>query len=145
LRRFALNEITMKRGRLSSADLAIIPFEPDVSPVSPPSNLKANERKLFCEIVASVPAYHFSVSDQYLLASFVRVTLVVDHAAKNLSKASDKTRPARMKVLDQAIKMQALLASKLRLTPQARVDSKVLARKHLAHRNGPVPWDENRA
>jgi hypothetical protein len=84
-------------------------------------------------VVGNAPPGQFSASAVYLLASFVRVTLIVDGAAKALDKATEKTRPTRMKTLDQGIKMQALLASKLRLTTQARVDPKALTRKHNNH------------
>jgi hypothetical protein len=52
-----------------------------------------------------------------LLTSFVRVTLVCDQASKALAKANDKTRSMRMKILEQAVKAQAMLVTKLRLAP----------------------------
>jgi hypothetical protein len=127
--------VSMKRGRPHPDDLKVIPLQPGDDRLHAPSNLKANEQRLFREVVASVPSNHFSASDIYLLVNFVRVTLIVDRAMKDLEESKPKDRPMRMKSLDQAIKMQSLLATKLRLTTQARADVKKLARAHLARSN----------
>jgi hypothetical protein len=63
------------------------------------------------------------------------VALIVDDATKSMAKADDKTRPVRMKILAEAIKVQALLASKLRLATQSRVDPRALSRKRLKSRS----------
>jgi hypothetical protein len=89
---------------------------------------------LFVEVVGNAPSGQFSASDVYLLISFVRVTLVCDHAVKALAKANDKTRATRMKMLDQAIKMQALLATKLRLATLSRLGPRTAGRQHDGHR-----------
>jgi len=36
------------------------------------------------------------------------------------------------------------LATKLRISPQSRVDPKTLARRHADAHTGPKPWDRNR-
>jgi hypothetical protein len=124
----------MKRGRPSVEDLNVIPLGPAMDRLQPPNNLKPNEARLFREVVANCPANHFAPADVYLLTNFVRTTLIVDRAMKDLEKSKLKERPARMKSLDQAIKMQSLLATKLRLTVQARADQRKLLRAHMAHR-----------
>lgn len=123
-----------QRGRRSSADLELNGAAPAGVRLVPPDILTSSEARLFREVVSSAPAGQFTASDVYLLCSFVRITLVCDDAAKSLAKATEKTRPIRMKILDQAVKMQALLASKLRLAPQARVSGRSLARASDAHR-----------
>ena len=123
-----------QRGRQSTADLEVNGTASVRANLRPPHHLTAKEAALFVEVVANAPAGQFGASDVYLLSSFVRVTLVCDHAAKALAKATDKNRPARMKMLDQAIKMQALLASKLRLATQSRIAPRTVGRAHDGHR-----------
>jgi hypothetical protein len=124
----------MKRGKPSAEDLKVISFEPAGDRLRPPANLKPNEARLFREVVASCPASQFGAADTYLLASFARITLLVDRAVRELDKARPKDRPARMKALDAAIKSQCLLATKLRLTTSSRHDVRKLSRQHSAHR-----------
>jgi hypothetical protein len=124
-----------QRGRRSSASKdGASPVESVGPNLRPPPHLSATEARLFNEVVANAPAGQFSASDVYLLTSFVRVTLVCDNAAKALAKANDKNRPTRMKMLDQAVKMQALLASKLRLATQSRIAPRTVGRAHDGHR-----------
>jgi len=61
------------------------------------------------------------------------VTKLAGRAARAAAKANDKTRQARFKMLDQAVKMQALLASKLRLATQSRIAPRTAGRAHDAH------------
>ena len=123
-----------QRGRQSAADLEVNGTASARASLRPPHHLTAKEAALFVEVVGNAPAGQFGATDVYLLSSFVRVTLVCDHAAKALAKATDKNRPARMKMLDQAIKMQALLASKLRLATQSRIAPRTVGRAHDGHR-----------
>ena len=109
-----------QRGKQSAASLEASPSESTRPTLRPPPHLSASEARLFNEVVTSAPSGQFSAGDVYLLTSFVRVTLVCDQAIKALAKANDKTRPTRMKMLDQGIKMQALLATKLRLATMSR-------------------------
>ena len=118
----------------SAASLGANSIEDTGPNLRPPHHLTATEARLFVEVVANAPSGQFSASDVYLLTSFVRVTLVCDHAVKALAKADDKTRPMRMKMLDQAIKMQALLATKLRLATLSRLGPRTAGRQHNAHR-----------
>jgi hypothetical protein len=131
----------LKRGKPSLQDLSVTPFTPDAVRVRPPQHLRATEAKLFREVVSHCPPSQFGPADQYLLSSFVRVTLIIDAATKDLAKSKPKDRAACMKALDQAIKSQCLLATKLRLTPLSRVDPKKLSRQHVAQRTGPPPWE----
>ena len=136
-----------QRGRQSAADLELTGIA-DVGPtLRPPSHLTAKETQLFCEVVANAPSGQFSLSDVYLLTSFVRVTLVCDQAVKALAKANDKNRPTRMKMLDQAVKMQALLATKLRLATMSRIGPRTAGRAHNEHRPSAyeMGWDFDNA
>ena len=123
-----------QRGRVSNVNVEVNGIASAGPNLRPPANLTAKEAKLFHEVVANAPSGQFSASDVYLLSSFVRVTLVCDDAAKALAKANDKNRPTRMKIMDQAVKAQALLASKLRLAPQSRISPRTVGRAHDGHR-----------
>ena len=105
-----------QHGRKSAASLDVEDTGDPMAVLRPPPYLSATETKLFVEVVANVPSGQFSASDVYLLTSFVRVTLLCHQAPKALAKATDKTRSQRVKILEQMVKMQALLATKLRLT-----------------------------
>jgi hypothetical protein len=129
-----------KLGRPSLGDHRVIPFQPADDRVQPPHDLKPDEVAVFREVVANCPRQQFSPSDSYLLASFARVKLIVDRAMRDLDKAKPKDRPACMKMLDQSLKLQISLATKLRLTTSSRRDINKLARQHLAHRQ-PSAYD----
>ena len=123
-----------QRGKQSAASLEVTGIADAGPNLRPPPHLTATEAKLFVEVVGNAPSGQFSASDVYLLTSFVRVTLVCEQAVKALAKANDKTRPTLMKMLDQAVKMQALLATKLRLATLSRLGPRTAGRQHDGHR-----------
>lgn len=112
----------------------IIPL-PVADRVDPPDNLTAKERVLFREIVMRCPPQQFGLADVFLLTSFTRVTLLAERASHELTKARTASeRNSWMKMLDQSTKLQAQLATKLRLATSSRTDATKLSRKHAAHR-----------
>jgi hypothetical protein len=120
--------------RPSPEDRKIIPI-PVADRVEPPDNLTAKERALFREIVMRCPPKQFALADVYLLVSFTRVTLLAERASQKLSRArSAPERNSWMKMLDQSTKLQAQLATKLRLATVSRHDARKLSREHAAHR-----------
>jgi hypothetical protein len=80
-------------------------------------------------LVNACAADHFVKSDMPLLISYVQSTLLSRSAIKKA--ATDK---AALAVWDRATKMQATLATRLRLAPQSRIDPKTVGR------NAPKPW-----
>src|SRR5262245_24485098 len=123
----------MKR-KQSPEDSKIIPFKPGPTPIKPPAHLTAKEVALFREIVGSVGPRQFIQTDAHLLASFVQCTIVAREAIKDL--------PDSVGIWDRAVKMQAVLATKLRLTPRSRIDQRAAGR---TARDAPAPikpWDE---
>jgi hypothetical protein len=66
-----------------------------------------------------------------MLASFVQATIASRRYARD---------PARIDVWEKATRLQATLATKLRLTPQSRIDPQTLGRMKLPL-EGPAPWD----
>ena len=115
-----------KRGRHSSN---VIPISSGRRRIEPPSDLTPIEARTFREVVANCPSSQFVESDIPLLVSFCQATLLSRKAAKAL--ASD---PGALIVWDRAVKVQAMLAMRLRLAPSSRSDPKVLARRVAAHR-----------
>ena len=74
--------------------------------LSPPSHLSKPERTLFAEIVGSCDPRHFANSDLPLLTSFVQATLEARSGPGG--GAAD---------WEKVVKVQAMLATRLRLTP----------------------------
>jgi hypothetical protein len=80
-------------------------------------------------------AKHFVPSDLPLLISFVQATLL---SRKAIAKAAgDKDALATW---EKATRMQATLATRLRLAPQSRTDPKTLARQPTP-RLTLAPWE----
>jgi hypothetical protein len=112
----------------------VIPFKPGPTPLKPPAHLNSNEAALFREVIGSVSHRQFVEADVHLLASFVQATLVARESIKEL--------PDSIGIWDRAVKLQATLATKLRLTPLSRIDQRAAGRRA---REAPVrtpPWDE---
>ena len=130
----------MKPGRRSVEDLITKPSAFPMRLLQPPPSLDATEAQAFSQLVASCAADHFVQSDTALLVSFVRSTLLAERAAKRMRR--DVTFVA---VWEKATRMQATLATRLRLAPQARSDPKTIARHAATHRpsayDQPWPWE----
>jgi hypothetical protein len=121
----------MRPGRKSFAELSVISFNQHVSPLKPPSNLTPNEARIFREVISSNPATLFHKSDSPLLVSYVQA-IDLGHAAK---KGALKN-PKLAHVWERATRVQSILATKLRLTPRSRTDTKMLSRKLRDHQPG---------
>src|SRR5262245_55642439 len=123
------------RGRKSADELATPSVNGEPPRLDPPPNLTEDERSLFGEIVKACPARQFVPSDLPLLVSFVQATLLRRHAVT--TAASDA---AMLALWEKATRMQATLATRLRLAPQSRVDPKTLARNQPLP--FPKPWEK---
>jgi len=100
------------------------------SRLTPPSSLNDDEQALFSELVGACDASHFRESDLPLLISYIQATLISRAAAHD---------PDRIVLWEKATRMQATLATRLRLSPQSRVDPKTIGRQQP--QRGPLPWD----
>jgi hypothetical protein len=98
--------------------------------LTPPEYLNNAERALFKELVASIDSRAFVPSDAPLLVSYVQATLMARKFAGN---------PEQIVVWEKSVKIQATLATRLRLAPQSRLDRKTAGRQQ-AFRN-PDPWE----
>ncbi len=123
-----------QRGRTSAASLVGHPAVDGEPPrLEPPAHLTHDEETLFAEIVHACSPRHFVVSDTVLLETFVRATLLARHAIKGAAKDA-----AALSVWEKAARIQAMLATRLRLAPQSRADPKSITRRVPT---GPKPWE----
>ena len=121
-----------QRGRKSVDQLALRVVDgSQPQQLESPRGLTKAERSLFTEIAVSAP--HLKQSDMPLLASFVQATLMSRRSARD---------PARVDVWERSTRLQASLATKLRLTAQARIDPQTLGRQRPP-RAGPAPWERS--
>lgn len=123
-----------QRGRASAAALADVNVTATAARQEPPSNLSDEERALFTELVEACAPTHFVKSDLPLLVSFIQATLLVRRAATGMVDDPDL-----IAVFEKSVKLQATLATRLRLAPQSRLDPKSVARQQPYE--GPRPWD----
>jgi hypothetical protein len=121
----------LQRGRKSLANVTALRVDGKPSRLAPPPHLNATERKLFTDLVAATNAKHFTESDSPLLVSYVQATLLSRRAIK---KAGRDARA--LSTWEKACRMQAVIATKLRLAPQSRIDRKAVTR-HMP-RPGPM-------
>ena len=98
----------------------------------PPAFLTNAERALFTEIIEGTDLRHFVVGDLPLIVSYVKVSLLVRDAPDDVT--DEKTVAA----WGCAVRVQAMLATKLRLSPQTRSHPRTVAREP---RQGPQPWE----
>ena len=113
-----------KRGQQSAAELSIANVGLGHQRLAPPMDLTAPEAKLFRELVAHCAADHFVHSDLPLLVSYVQATILSRRASTAIAKDV-----AMVGIWEKATRMQATLATRLRLAPQARTDPKTIARR----------------
>lgn len=123
-----------QRGRKSAANLATVLVVDGSRPrLNPPPNLSNAERTLFVELIGACSQNHFVESDMPLLVSYIQSTLLSRGAAAGL--ADD---PSKIIIWEKATRMQAMLATRLRLAPQARTDPKTIDRYQPP---GRPPWE----
>jgi hypothetical protein len=117
-----------QRGRKSAANLVTFPAIEHRSRLEPPPSLSEAERSLFTELAAQ--ATHLKPADAPLLASLAQAILLSRQLARD---------PARVADWEKAVRAQAMLSTKLRMTPQSRTDSRAAGR-HQQEASGPDPW-----
>jgi hypothetical protein len=121
--------------RKSADELSLSSVVPvDGAPVrrlEPPESLTESERVLFQQVVNACAAKHFVETDGPLLVSYVQATLMAHAMARD---------PDAVAAWVQAVRTQMALATKLRLSPQARTDPKTTGRQPPP-RIGLAPWE----
>jgi hypothetical protein len=110
-------------------------------PLTPPATLTEAEKALFDELVKSCDPQHFVPSDSPLLASFVQATLLARSLESSAARPS-KPDPAVIGSWEKVTRVMAMLATRLRLAPQARNDPKSVG---IRQRNAAMwmkpPWE----
>jgi hypothetical protein len=106
-----------QRGRKSAELLSFPAIDGPRPRIMPPASLTKAERSLFTEIAAD--AQHLVQADAPLLASYVQAVLLSRRAGRDLRCIDE---------WEQIVRVMATLATKLRLTPQSRIDAKSLTR-----------------
>lgn len=112
------------RGRKSAEELATPNITGEPPRLDPPPSLTEDEQSLFVQITQSCSPRHFVVSDLPLLVSYLQATLLSRQAIKDAAKDT-----GALATWEKATRMQATLATRLRLAPQSRTDPKTLARQ----------------
>jgi hypothetical protein len=120
----------LQRGRRSSNSLAQPNVDGKPARLSPPTSLTPKEREVFVDLVAAVDARHFRESDLPLLISYVQASVMAQAAAR---KGDTKT-------WERVTRVQAMLATKLRVSPQTRLDPRTVARRPVPI--GRRPWQD---
>jgi Phage terminase, small subunit len=89
----------------------------------PPASLGEAERRVFIDLVTSCPSGQFAPSDTPMLALWATITVQLEQAAGELAAGGmvvDGKASAWFDVQQRAAKTLAMLALRLRLSPQSR-------------------------
>ena len=122
----------LQRGRKSADNLAALNATGKSPRLAAPASLTSDERKLFGELNGACDASHFRASDLPLLISYIQATLIAQASARD---------PDQIARWEKAVKLQAVLATRLRLSPQSRADPKTVARQDQEPRLR-YPWED---
>src|SRR5262245_20761350 len=118
-----------QRGRKSAASLEIPAVNGAHPRLDPPSFLNRDERQVFIDLTAS--AAHFTNADVPLLASLAQATVI---ARRTVRKSKD------LAAWERAVRIQAMLSTRLRLTTQARTHPANVGRQQQGGRR-PSAYD----
>jgi hypothetical protein len=128
--------MAIHRGRKSAAELSIVPIDAGRIRIESPKGLETKAAEIFDEVVASCEPRHFRKSDIPLLANFARATYLAGHYSKMVGE-----HDSAFKWWCEATKIQMQLATKLRLTPQTRTDSRA-ANRTTDTSDTLAPWED---
>src|SRR5262245_49283242 len=107
-----------QRGRQSQASREIPAVNGFDCRLDPPPFLNADERQVFIELAAS--AGHLRHADVPLIASLAQATVIARRSVR---------KPGDLAAWERAVKIQAMLSTRLRLTPQARSNAGKVGRQ----------------
>jgi hypothetical protein len=120
-----------QRGRKSADNLVALAVSGEPPKLIAPAYLSDTEATAFAEIIDACAPGHLRLADVPLLVSMVQATLLARSAGRDPDKLAEFERAARL---------QAMLATKLRLTVQSRTDPKTIGRQQMPP-VGPLPWE----
>jgi hypothetical protein len=124
--------------RRSTEALSLVPnVDGRPTHIQPRSDAPESVRKIMLDLIASMPPEHFRNGDRDLLEMHAEGIVLGRQAFDELERNGPVVngRPSPwLVVLEKAHRSCAVLAARLRLAPQMRLDPKTVHRK-----NGPVP------
>ena len=118
-----------QRGRKSAALLSFPEVDGGRPRITPPASLTKAERFLFIELAADAP--HLVPADAPLLGAYCQAVLLSRRTGRD---------PVRVEAWERATRVMTSLATKLRLTPQARTCPKSIGRQQ----QGPASYYDRR-
>ena len=137
--------------RTSSEALASAPFQIAAAPVPPPDRLSEEAAELWRSVLDGKPSGWFTKDIGPLLEAYVQAVAGLRLANAQLALVTTPEKLAGrgglghvdwlMKLCDRQARLVATLATKLRLSPQARVTPKAAAA--AAARQGKKPWESD--
>jgi phage terminase small subunit len=129
----------MNMPRKSVAALSIKVPEPSFDGLKSPASLSKAEATIFNYLVKAAGPKHWRAEDAPLLARYVEAICLAEQAAEGLRKfgavVDGKVSPW-ITIQEKAVRNIVALSMRLRLSPQARLDPKTLARDDPNKR----PW-----
>jgi phage terminase small subunit len=128
--------------RKSAAELSMPPINGEPPRLQPPSSLSESEAAIFTAVLKACDPTHFRKSDLPLLCRFCELTALADQAAHELRENGaviDGKASAWIIVQEKCVRGLVALATKLRLSPQSRLDPKSVARQRPPLY--PRPWE----
>jgi len=121
--------------RKSQAELTIVRPEVDTKPTRPrpPDSLNDRERRLFLDLINATAPTHFRSSDLPLLLQYVQLSVLAADASAAISTEGavldDGLLNPFLAVQTRAVRLMALLATRLRLSPQSRLTQRQASRQ----------------
>jgi len=141
----------MKRGRISSAELATVVIDAGPRlPSSPPPELSAAQSAVWCDVVGSLPADWFTRAAHPILISYCRHVCRAQVLEKQISQFELEWTMADgglerldrlLAVAERETRAMTACARALRLTPQAQMHPRTAGRAVSNLPSGPRPWD----
>ncbi len=137
-----------KRGRKSAAELSVVRIDCAAQRPAPPADLTPGQAAIWRAVVETTPAGWFSEGD-VLLRSYCRHVQTADFLAKlvnehlhELSEIQSLKRLLSMR--ERETRMLTHLATKMRLTPQARITPRSAGRQmeNIVRRPWQRPWED---
>ncbi len=135
-----------QRGRKSAAALSIVPIGIDAHRPKPPTHLTKPQAIIWRAIVADLPGGWITVAQEPLLAAYCRHVDAGNWLSKQIDgldfKAGDLPRLSRllgMRIRETGAMMS--LATKMRLTQQARMHPRTAGRATSDENGGRKLWE----
>jgi hypothetical protein len=135
------------RGRKSAAELSVVPIGIDNRRPEPPAQLNASEATTWRAIVRDLPGGWVTPAQEPLLSAYCWHV----EAGTRLSRMIDRTdfASADLRYLGRLLEMRnretaaaASLATKMRLTQQARMHPRTAGRRTDGQPIGSRPWED---